>query len=89
MGKIATSVSVPWVRSGISIKSICVRYTGDSTRATKTVLLRQMQQIPVSVDECFYHSFAVGLFLQHVQWILERVQHDGNQLGDPRPEHRH
>lgn len=43
----------------------------------------------MSVTEYFYHSFVVGLFLQHVQWILERVQHDGNQPGDPRPEHRH
>lgn len=37
----------------------------------------------------FYYVFVVRIFLQHVQWILERVQHDGNQLGDPRPEHRH
>ena len=42
-----------------------------------------------TATEYFYHSFVVGLFLQHVQWILERVQYDGNQLGDPRPEHRH
>lgn len=45
--------------------------------------------VTMSVTEYFYHSFVVGLFLQHVQWILERVQHDGNQPGDPRPEHRH
>lgn len=33
--------------------------------------------------------FAVGVFLQHVQRLLEGVQHDGNQPGDPRPEHWH
>lgn len=37
---------------------------------------------------CAVH-FAVRVFLQHVQRLLERVQHDRNQLGDPRPEHRH
>lgn len=42
MGKIVTFVSVPWVRSGISIKSTCVRYSGDAQHATKTVILRQM-----------------------------------------------
>lgn len=34
----------------------------------------------------FLH-FTVGVFLQHVQRILEGVQHDGNQPGDPRSEH--
>lgn len=33
--------------------------------------------------------YAVGVFLQHVQRLLEGVQHDGNQPGDPGPEHRH
>lgn len=42
MGKIVTFVSVPWVRSGIFIKSTCVRYSGDAQHATKTVILRQM-----------------------------------------------
>lgn len=27
--------------------------------------------------------FSVGVFLQYVQWLLEGVQHDGNQPGDP------
>lgn len=32
---------------------------------------------------------AVRVLLQYVQRILEGVQHDRNQPGDPRPEHRH
>ena len=37
----------------------------------------------------FIVPISVRLFFQYVQWVLEGVQHDGNQLGDPRPEHRH
>lgn len=32
---------------------------------------------------------AVRVLLQYVQWILEGVQHDRNQPGDPGSEHRH
>ncbi len=85
MGRTVTSRSAPWGRSGTCIKFTCVRLVQLSVSPNNRVL----KTLVFALIECIFLSFAVWLFLQHVQVDPGRSLTWWLWTWEPRPEYWH